>query len=192
MFNLKNPKKMNQKTEKMLTAEMSTRTRIVSYAPVASTRGDKVKIYRYGFERIGSEYRHQLEAEQHPMRKAVIRYKWARFILNHLDEYSGDKALFRRSAELLATTAYLEAKQLRTEVERNIKDTLDNLRRQEKRLGIMRDTNTTQNVISASEKSKLEHLRYNLKFYRKRQNELLAICSDNLFDNIRRLADNFN
>ena len=85
---------MNQKTEKLLAAEMSNRNRIISYAPVASTRGDKVKIYRYGFERISSEYRNQLEREQHPMRKAIIRYEWARFILNHLDEYSGNKDIF--------------------------------------------------------------------------------------------------
>lgn len=183
---------MNQKTEKMLAAEMSTRNRIVTYAPVASTRGNKVKIYRYGFERIGSEYRRQLETEQHPMRKAVIRYEWARFILNHIDEYSGDKELFRRSANLLITTAYLEAKQMRAEAERNIKKAQDSLRHFEKRLGITRkaDGEITSKGLSAAEKCELNELRHQLKLHRKHQNELLNICPDNIFERIRHLADN--
>ncbi len=183
---------MNQKTEKMLAAEMSTRNRIVTYAPVASTRGNKVKIYRYGFERIGSEYRHQLKTEQHPMRKAVIRYEWARFILNHIDEYSGDKELFRRSANLLITTAYLEAKQMRAEAERNIKKAQDSLRRFEKHLGITRkaDGEITSKGLSTAEKCELNELRHQLKLHRKHQNELLNICPDNIFERIRHLADN--
>lgn len=180
---------MNQKTNNTLAAEMSPRTRIVSYAPVASTHGNRVKIYRYGFEQMGREYRRQLEAELHPLRKAVIRYEWARFILSHLDEYSGDREIFRRSASLLATTAYLEAKQIRSDAERSVKSAQERLRRAEKRAGIIKGTesSTPAKGLTAEEKRLLNDLRYNLKHYRKLQNELLRICPDGVFDNIRHL-----
>ncbi len=183
---------MNQKTNIELAAEMSPRTRIVSYAPVASTHGDKVKIYRYGFERIGTEYRQQLEAEQHSMRKAIIRYEWARFILNHLDEYSGNKEIFRRSANVLATTAFLEAKQLLSEAERNYRKAYDRVRRAERRAGIIRNADNEGNTkgLTAAEKSELATLRYDLKLCRKRQNELSSICPDSIFERIRHLAEN--
>ncbi len=182
---------MNQKTEKLLAAEMSNRNRIISYAPVASTRGDKVKIYRYGFERISSEYRNQLEREQHPMRKAIIRYEWARFILNHLDEYSGNKDIFYRSSSVLASTAYLDVKHLRSVAERELRNAQERLRRAEKRTGVEgkdKKQETTKD-LTAEQKRTLSDLRYNLKLCRKRQNELLAICPDSTYERIRRLAE---
>ena len=182
---------MNQKTEKLLATKASNRNRIINYAPVASTKGDKVKIYRYGFERIGSEYRNLLDNEQHPMRKALIRYEWAHFILNHIDEYSGNKEIFYRSASVLATTAYLDAKHLRDKVERELCNAQERLRRAERRAGVVskaKEQETTKG-LTAEQKRELSDLSYNLKLCRRHQNELLAICSDTTFERIRRLAE---
>jgi hypothetical protein len=185
---------MNQKTEKMLAAEMSNRNRIISYAPVASTRGDRVKIYRYGFEQIGSEYRNLLERELHPMRKAIIRYEWASFILNHIDEYSGNKDIFYRSASVLASTAYLDAKRLRAGAERELRNAQECLRRAEKRAGVARKVKKQETTkgLTAEQQRELDDLRYNLKLCHRHQNELMTICTDSIFERIRKLAENSN
>lgn len=183
---------MNQKSNKMLAAEISTRNRIVNYAPVASTRGDKVKIYRYGFDRISTEYHNLLESEQHPLRKAVIRYEWARFILTHLEEYAGDRELLKRSANALAVTAYLDAKHILTEAEERLRKVRERLHRAEKRAGINRKEQTSQTSkgLTAQQKQEIDGLRYDLKLCCKHQNDMLAICPDRMFISIKRLAEN--
>lgn len=182
---------MNQKTDKKLAAEMSPRTRIVSYAPVASTRGNRVKIYRYGFDRMSAEYRNMLECEQHPLRKAVIRYKWAGFILNHIEEYAGNKEIFRRSAGVLVATAYLEAKQILTEAEQSIHKAKERLHRARKRAGIKHSSQAseTSRGLTAKQRQEIEALRYDLRLCRKRHDELLAICPDTIFERIREMAE---
>ncbi len=185
---------MNQKSNKMLAAEISTRNRIVHYAPVASTRGDKVKIYRYGFDRISTEYQNLLESEQHPLRKAVIRYEWARFILAHLDEYAGDRELLKHSANALAATAYLDAKHILSESEDRLRKVRERLHRAEKRAGISRKEQTSQTSkgLTAKQKQEIDDLRYDMKLCCKHQNEMLSICPDRMFMSIKKLAENVN
>ena len=183
---------MNQKTNKMLAAEMSTRNRIINYAPVASTRGDKVKIYRYGFDRISAEYRNLLGNEEDPLRKSVIRYEWARFMLSHLDEYAGDRKALKRTARTLAETAYLDAKYIFMKAEEELRKTKERLYRAEKRAGINRKemTSLSSKGLTPQQRQEIDALRYDLKLHSKRLNELLAICPDRIFANIKKLAEN--
>lgn len=78
----------------------------VYYAPVASTKGEKVVIYRYGFELECSHLARQILGECNPLRKAVLRHQMVNFISEHLADYSGDRSELLKGAATLARNAF--------------------------------------------------------------------------------------
>ena len=184
---------MNQKSNKMLAAEISTRNRIVNYAPVASTRGERVHIYRYGIDRISEEYRQRLNAERHPLRRAVIRFEWALFLYAHIGEYSGNRDSLRRYAASLAHNAYMDAKQalLQAEQERIAAQRL--LSKLQRRLGFRRSEDGTTkeptNGLTATAKREIAEAQHDLRAATNRLSDLRHICPEHIFSQMCALAD---
>lgn len=83
-----------------------TANNYVYYAPVASTKGDKVTIYRFGFEQECSILAREILAEHNPLRKAMLRHQMVCFIREHIGDYSGDRAELLRGAATLAHNAF--------------------------------------------------------------------------------------
>lgn len=171
----------------MLSAEMST-ARKIYYAPAASTCGDKVKIYRYAFDYTSQEYRRKIEAESHPLRKALLRHEWSQFIMRHINDYAGDRDSMARLAKTLATTALLDAEQIIRKAENNLKRACDTLRKAEKKYGLQK-TATGEDVCSkgltATAKREIEALKYDVKIFHKRVDELRQICPAYRLEQIR-------
>ena len=95
---------MNRTTKN--TAIQETTQSPVYYAPVASTKGDKVAIYRYGFELECSHIARQILGEHYPLRKAILRHQMVNFICEHLKDYSGNRSELLKEAATLAYNAF--------------------------------------------------------------------------------------
>ncbi len=80
----------------------------IYYARVASTEGDKVKIFRYGFDLEYRAMARKILKERNPLRKAVLRHEMVSFILQHIDEYNGDKKQLMKDAATLAWGALFD------------------------------------------------------------------------------------
>lgn len=78
----------------------------IYYAPVASTKGDKVTIYRFGFEQECGILAREILAERNPLRKAMLRHQMVCFIHEHIGNYSGDRTELLRGAATLARNAF--------------------------------------------------------------------------------------
>ena len=95
---------MNREIKKATTTE-PTNTKIY-YAPVASTNGETVKIYRYGFEQQCALFAHDLLNEPDELKQCVIRYKFTKFIINHYASYAGNRLEYIRGAALMIAQAH--------------------------------------------------------------------------------------
>ena len=95
---------MNREIKNATTTE-PTNTKIY-YAPVASTNGETVKIYRYGFEQQCALFAHDLLNEPDELKQCVIRYKFTKFIINHYASYAGNRLEYIRGAALMIAQAH--------------------------------------------------------------------------------------
>lgn len=184
---------MNQKNNALLPAEQNRRTRIKHYAPVASTHGDKVKIYRYGFDRISDEYRQRLTEEQAPLQRAIIRYEWASFILNHTAEYSGDRAAQRLHASLMLKNARMDVERLFAEANTTMQQARKRLHQAYKRHGFHLSEQgrfeAPNKGLTAATKREIEDLKYDLRVSTNRLNELKRICPERIYEQIIRMDE---
>lgn len=80
---------MNCKEQISDTPSFSTKT---YYAPAASTRGDKIIIYRSSLLRLCEQYHREACAARSELAAAKIRLRWAMFLLDQLPHYSGDRS----------------------------------------------------------------------------------------------------
>lgn len=78
----------------------------IYYAPAASTRGNKVTIYRYSLIRLSEEYHREAYLIADEIEAAKIRYKWARLLTEQLPHYSGDRRELRNFTKKLAQYTY--------------------------------------------------------------------------------------
>ena len=187
---------MNQKNTTICAETTSSRTRITHYAPVASTRGERVHIYRYGIDRIREDYHQRLNAERHPLRRAVIRFEWAQFLYTHIGEYSGNRDSLRRYAASLAHNAYMDAKQALMQAEQEriaAQRILSKLRRC---LGFrLSEDGTTQeptNGLTATAKREIAEAQHDLRGATNRRNDLRHSCPEHIFSQMCALADKAN
>ncbi|MBR2013855.1 MAG: hypothetical protein IJ998_00340 [Alistipes sp.] len=80
---------MNCKEQISDTPSFSTKT---YYAPAASTRGNKVIVYRSSLLRLCEQYHREACAARSELAAAKIRLRWAMFLLDQLPHYSGDRS----------------------------------------------------------------------------------------------------
>lgn len=104
MFNFNTSKIMNYKIENQ--AKNSTTNQTIYYAPVASTEGEKVKLYRYGFEQQCALFTHDILNEPDELKQCVIRYEFTKFIIHHYASYNGDRLEMLRGAALMISRAH--------------------------------------------------------------------------------------
>ena len=184
---------MNQKNTTICTETTSSRTRITHYAPVASTRGERVHIYRYGIDRISEEYRQRLNAERHPLHRAVIRFEWAQFLYAHIGEYSGNRDSLRRYAASLAHNAYMDAKQALLQAEQEHFAAQRSLSKPQRRLGFRRSEDGTikvpTNGLTATAKREIAEAQHDLRTATNRLNDLRHICPEHIFSQMCVLAN---
>ncbi len=140
----------------------------IFYAPVASTRGDKVIIYRYGFEMQCINFAQELREENDTLKKSVIRYNFAKFILQHYEAYAGDRLEMLKGAATLIEGAMF-----------GLEDTLFRAKH-----GIVY---TSQQLRKAN--TDRAELRQRLHKYQRLYNRYRQICSDDIADNIVRLYE---
>lgn len=95
---------MNCKIKTSVPAEPSNEP--VFYAPVASTEGEKVKLYRYGFEQQCAIFTHDILNEPDELKQCVIRFKFTKFIIHHYASYNGDRLEMLRGAALMISRAH--------------------------------------------------------------------------------------
>ncbi len=96
---------MENKKAKLLTTLVSKSGVPVYYAPAASTSGSEVRIYRYAFEKVCTDYKRQIDQSESPTQQAILRYKWAKFIMEHVGNYSGNRRFMKDLARCLTKEA---------------------------------------------------------------------------------------
>ena len=96
---------MKKRNEKLVTTLVNESGENTYYAPAASTFGKRVRIYRYAFEKVLIDYKRQVEETESPFKKSLIRHQWANFIIEHLEEYSGDRRFMKELAKGLMKEA---------------------------------------------------------------------------------------
>jgi hypothetical protein len=101
MFNFNVFLIMKNKNSKFATTLVSESGTPIYYAPAASTSGNGVKIYRYAFEKLCMEYKRQIDEAESPIRQAILRHEWARFIRENIGSYSGSRRFMRELAKYL-------------------------------------------------------------------------------------------
>ena len=145
-----------------------TKNQTIYYAPAASTRGDKVIIYRYGFELQCALFAQELLQEQNQLKKCIIRYKFAKFILQHYQAYSGDRLeMIKGAATLIEGAMYgLENTLLRA------------------KHGIKYHSRLLQKAQANAKETRLQLRKYQRLYNRYRQ-----ICSDDIAEDIVRLYE---
>ena len=140
----------------------------VFYAPAASTRGDKVVIYRYGFEMQCINFAQELRKEDDTLKKSVIRYNFAKFILQHYEAYAGDRLEMLKGAATLIEGAMF-----------GLEDTLFRAKH-----GVV----YTSKQLRKANTNRAE-LRQRLHKYQRLYNHYRQICSDDIADDIVRLYE---
>lgn len=189
------------------TAIQETTQSPVYYAPAASTKGDKVAIYRYGFELECSHLAQQILSERNPLRKAILRHQMVNFIYEHLEDYSGDRCELLKGAATLAYNAFYAIEETIIiadarvqynqkcirEVEQEYKIRAQWLTaKREHPAGVVYSTIT--NNISAKEKEGLHKLSLLLNKAREFKRQLdgyYKICPPNIAQDIIRMAKKF-
>lgn len=78
----------------------------IFYAPAASTEGEKVKIYRYGFEQQCRMFAHEILNEPNELKQCIMRYKFTKFIIHHYASYNGDICDLLRGAAMMIARAH--------------------------------------------------------------------------------------
>lgn len=151
------------------------------YALAASTTKDKVKIYKYAFERINNEYANQICNTADTVKRAVAKYRWAEFIFENLPHYSADRSDLFRGAQLMCINAFYEVQQERYEAKHELQDAMH-------QLSELRKRRASSEGHSANHLSQAIH---RVKSCRRRFNSVMESCSDELFDKIRQRAEEF-
>ena len=111
---------MKKSNEKLLTTLVSESGKSIYYAPAASTVGKRVKIYRYAFEKVLIDYKRQVEETESSFKQALIRHQWSSFIMEHLEEYSGDRKFMKELAKSLSKEALSTIRQEFRRINANI------------------------------------------------------------------------
>ena len=145
---------MEKKNEKFLTTLVSKSGAPIYYAPAASTSGNGVKIYRYAFEKVCTDYKRQIDQSESPTKQAILRYQWAKFIMEHVGHYSGNRRFMKELARCL------------------IKEAITTLRREFRRINMNIET------------AKSCHRITDLWLYERQLAEMNALCPKSLLDQI--------
>lgn len=198
---------MNRTTEN--TSIKNAQQSKIYYAPVASTKGEKVVIYRYGFELELSHLARQILEERNPLRKAMLRHQMVSFICEHLEDYNGDRSELLKEASILAhnarytieeTIIIAEARvhynrKCISEIERAYKVRAQWLTTKKHPTGVVYSTATTPSNISAKEKEGLRKLSLLLNKSRELKRQLESYyksCPPNIAQDIIRKAKMFD
>lgn len=183
----------------------------VYYAPVASTRGDKVKIFRFGFNEEYNLFIKELGNEHNPLRQALLRYKMAKFIIDHIAEYSGDREVILQEGSMLAFKALQAIEDNIFHLSRevgNISKRLCELqskqtaspvktpKQSEREKGLICTCSTIDNknnnsTISAAEKREIATLCDSLRLLHRRLNSNKQICPHNIIQEVINLTHIF-
>lgn len=145
---------MEKKNGKLLTTLVSESGTPIYYAPAASTSGNGVKIYRYAFDKVCTDYKRQIDQTESPVKQAILRHEWAKFIMEHIGNYSGNRRFMRELARCL------------------VKESLGSIKREFRRLNM--------NIEAA----KSCHRITDLWLYEQQLAEMNAMCSKALLDQI--------
>ena len=199
---------MNRETKNFLSTEVENNK--VYYARVASTEGEKVKIYRYALMQECAIFERKIAEEKHPVKKAVLRHQLAQFIMNHSPEFSGDKTQLltyaarcnfeaRYVVENVVITAENMVKYTRRairQIEQEYKTQISPRNTQQpKRNGVIYSTDSKQhreNRLPADVKRRLDDLRAKHKHYSALHNQYQQICPRHICDQIIELAEIFH
>lgn len=172
---------MNRENFSAINVENPSSNHRVYYAPAASTSGDKVKIYKYAFERINNEYANHILGINDPVKQAVAKYKWAEFIFENLPHYSADRSDLFRGAQLMCINAFYAVQRERYNAKHDLQDAIQRLSELQKRKNLPGD-------VSAHDLSRAIR---RVKSCRKHFDCVMSGCSDELFEKMRQRADEF-
>ena len=151
------------------------------YALAASTTGDKVKIYKYAFERINNEYRHRIFTTSDPIDKAIIGYEWAEFILANLPHYSADRSSLYDKAKRIFIHSFSEAQEAKYVAKIDLQDAIRQLS----------DLQKHEYSQSCGIQYKLYQTIGHVKRCRKQYDNIMAKCPDTLFAKMQKRAEEF-
>lgn len=172
---------MNRENFSEINVENPSSNHRVYYAPAASTSGDKVKIYRYAFERINNEYANHILNIADEVKQAVAKYKWAEFIFENLPHYSADRSELFRGAQLMCINAFYAVQRERYNAKHDLQDAIHQLSELRKR-------------STSAEGHAARHLSQairRVKSCRRRFDSVMEGCSDELFEKMRQRAEEF-
>ena len=184
---------MNREIKKATTTE-PTNTKIY-YAPVASTNGETVKIYRYGFEQQCALFAHDLLNEPDELKQCVIRYKFTKFIINHYASYAGNRLEYIRGAALMIAQAHytldntlFRAKHgqiyytnLLNKLKQKHKAVLPQIEKQQNNTTCSISVNNNQ-IVEA--KKELRNAHRSFSKYQRLYNRYSQVCSEHIADEI--------
>lgn len=184
---------MNREIKNATTTE-PTNTKIY-YAPVASTEGETVKIYRYGFEQQCALFAHDILNEPDELKQCVIRYKFTKFIINHYASYAGNRLEYIRGAALMIAQAHYTLENTLFRAKHGqiyYTNLLNKLKQKHKAVlpQIERQPNNTTHLISTNNKAhntqcievqkELGKALSLLRKYHRLYNRYLQVCSEHI------------
>ncbi len=172
----------------------STASHRVYYAPAASTSGDKVKIYRYAFERMNQEYRINMLNTLNPTKRALAKYEWAEFILEHIPHYSADRSDFFNGAKTMIINAFYELQHERYnpkyELSKAIKE-LEDFNRHQTENACTKNPDRPR-LSPKAIKSIQANLTHKINTLRRQYAEAVRLCPDRKYEHIKQRAEYFD
>lgn len=191
-------------------SSFQTTNQSVYYAPVASTRGDRVEIYRFAFEEQCTAFSRAILNEQNSLQKSVIRYQFVKFIHEHYLEYSGDRQELLRGAAVMISLASDTIFFTITSARASLNYYTKKLRKLQeeyasvmprikaatelRRKGVVYSTsagNNLQREESRRVKSQIDDTREMIRKYQSLLSRYLSICPDHIAEDIARLNSEF-
>lgn len=177
----------------IMTNELTTNHRVY-YAPVASTSGDKVKIYRYAFERMNQEYRVNMLNTLNPTKRALAKYDWAEFILEQLPHYSADRSDLFNGAKAMIINAFYELQYERYNPKYELKEAIKELEDFNRRQTESERAGKTdkQKLSPKAINSVRANLTHKINTLRRQYAETVRLCPDHRYEHIKRRAEYFD
>lgn len=180
---------MKRENVSEITTIDTTSNHRVYYAPAASTSGDKVKIYRRVFESMNAEYRISLLNTTNPIKRALIKYEWAEFILEQLPNYSDCRSNLYNGAKVMIINAFNTIEGERYSAKKSLNEAVKALN--DFTCHIASLSVASGDIRRAIEVRKTE-LKDEISRRRKHYGNITALCPDQKFEQIKRRAEYFD
>ena len=180
----------------------------IYYARAASTQGNKVRIYRFAMIQECVELSHKIIKERHPVKRAVLRQQLAQFIIDHIEEFSGDRSQMINYAArcnlnalyviedkvLLAERMTLYTKRTIAAIEKLYKGFITPKCQSSDKQNPSYSTDSQRHLESklpAEVKSRLDELRKKRAKYSALHRQYQQICPRHICDQVIKMADIF-